>query len=81
MRSMVSTAKGGRPPMASALGAKGWIRTTYSVHCTRFISSRNTHLRVLLVTNSNPVVARLICYIGIQRFSGLSGWLGFAEIH
>jgi len=28
---------------------------------TRFISSRNARLRVLLVTSSNPVVARLIC--------------------
>ena len=29
----------------------------------RFISSRNSRLRVRLVTSSNPVVARLICFI------------------
>ena len=30
---------------------------------TKFISSRNSRLRVRLVTSSNPVVARLICFI------------------
>ena len=31
----------------------------------RFISSRNTRLRVLLVTSLNPVVVRLICFINV----------------
>lgn len=48
-----------------------WLDNT-EVHPTR--------LRVLLVTSSNPVVARPICFIGIQRFSELGDWLGFAEI-
>jgi len=54
-----------RAPLAPApLGAKGWIKPTSSVQgTTRFISSRNTRLRVRLVTSSNPVVARLICFI------------------
>jgi hypothetical protein len=56
------------------------IKPTNSVQgTTRFISSMNTRLRVRLVTSSNPVAPRLICFIDIQRFSGLSGWLSFAD--
>ena len=32
---------------------------------TRFISSRNSRLRVLLVTNSNPVEAKVGCFMKI----------------
>src|SRR3990167_7825050 len=67
MRSIVSTGNDGRPPLDPVpLAANGSIRLTNSVHgTTRFISSRNTRLRVLLVTSSNPVVARLICFINV----------------
>ena len=81
MRSIVSTANAGRPPLAVVpLDANGSIRPTSFVQgTTRFISSRNMRLRVLLATSSNPMVARLICFINTQRFSEPNGWLGFAE--
>jgi hypothetical protein len=64
MRSMVSTANGGRPPLAPGAGAYGAISETSSAHgTTRFISSRNSRLRVRLVLRSNPLSPRLICFI------------------
>jgi hypothetical protein len=39
----------------------------------RFISSRNSRLRVLLVTNSKPVVAELFCFVGIYRLCRSEG--------
>ena len=42
----------------------GAIKPTSSAQgTTRFISSRNSRLRVLLVLRSNPVVLRLICFM------------------
>jgi len=44
-------------------GACGSINPTNSAHgTTRFISSRNSRLRVLLVINSKPVVAKLFLF-------------------
>src|SRR5574337_988506 len=63
-RSMVSTAKGGRPPLAPGVGACGAISDTSSAQgTTRFISSRNSRLRVLFVLRSNPLSPRLICFM------------------
>ena len=50
-------AEEGREALEEAL-----ISANSCVHgITRFISSKNSRLRVRLVTSSNPVVARLIC--------------------
>ena len=77
---MVSHLKAEQPPWLPAVFAKGVIKLTSSVHgTTRFISSRNTRLRVRLVTNSYPLVARLICFNLIKRFPIPNGWQGFAE--
>jgi hypothetical protein len=51
-------------------GAKGWIKPVNSDQgITRFISSKNSRLRVLLVTNSNPVEAKVVYFIKIKRLS------------
>ena len=51
MRSMVSTANGGRPPLAPGAGACGSISETSSAQgTTRFISSRNSRSRSLGLT-------------------------------
>ena len=64
MRSIVSTANGGRPPLALGAGACGAISDTSSAHgTTRFISSRNSRLRVRLVLRSYPLSPRLICFM------------------
>jgi hypothetical protein len=64
MRSIVAMGKGGRP--ISLSGVKGWIKPVNSVQrTTRFISSRNSRLGVNLVTNSNPVEAKVVCFINI----------------
>ena len=38
-------------------------RTNSVLGTTRFISSKNSRLRVRLVTNSNPVLAKVVCFI------------------
>ena len=82
MRSIVSTANAGHPPLAVvSQEANSSIKLTNSVYgTTRFISWRNTRLRVRLVTSPNPALARLICFVAIRRFSEPSGWLGFAKV-
>ncbi len=63
---MVSTANGGQPPLAPRAGACGVISATSSDHgTTKFISSRNSRLRVLLVLRSKPAAPRLICFMPI----------------
>ncbi|SPD37293.1 protein of unknown function (plasmid) [Cupriavidus taiwanensis] len=59
MRSIASTANGGRPRLPS--GAYGAISITRSAHgTTRFISSRNSRLRVRLVDKFSP---RSVCFM------------------
>jgi hypothetical protein len=53
---------GGRPFLPA--GASGAIsHSNCGQGITKLISSRNSRMRVRLVTSSNPVVARLICFI------------------
>lgn len=57
-------------------GACGAISARRSSHgMTASISSRNARLRVLLGESSNPLVARLICFMGVQRPRGSGGGL------
>src|ERR1700712_5268675 len=59
MRNIVSTGNGGRPRLPP--GACGNTSATSSLHgTTRFISSRNSRLRVRLVVKSNPRLACLM---------------------
>ncbi len=59
IHNIVSTGNGGRPRLPS--GACGDTIATSSPHGTaRFISSRNSRLRVRLVVKSNPRLACLI---------------------
>ena len=59
IRNIVSTGNGGRPRLPS--GACGNISATSLPHgTTRFISSRNSRLRVRLVVKSNPRLACLM---------------------
>ena len=59
MRSIVSTANGGRPRLPS--GAYGVIRPTKAAHgTTRSISARNSRLRVRLVVRLRP---RSACFM------------------
>ena len=60
-----------------ALGGCGEIKASSSVQgITSFISSRNSRLRVRLVTSSNPVWARLICFMAqMSQIRPLVGFL------
>jgi hypothetical protein len=60
--------------------ACGSISSTSSVHGrTKFISFKNIRLRVRLVINSYPLVAKLVCFTIHQRLSISSGSMVFAE--
>jgi hypothetical protein len=75
-----STANGGRPPLVPGCGACGAISDTSSAHgTTRFISSRNSRLRVRLVLRSNPLSLRLICFMASTLHFPCQ-WGGFAEV-
>ena len=53
------------------VGPNGWVNPTSSRHgTTKLIASRNTRVRVGLVTRSNALAARLIGFIFVQRLSG-----------
>jgi len=73
MRSMVSTANGGRPPLAPVAGACGAINDTSSDHgATRFISSRNSRLRVLKAQALESALAQAhLLHVVIASHSGL----------
>jgi hypothetical protein len=44
--------------------AKGWIMpVNFAQGTIRFISSRNSHLSDLWVIKSNPVEAKVVCFI------------------
>jgi hypothetical protein len=75
MRSMGSTTNGGRPPLAPSVGACSVISDTSSTQSTiRFISSRNSRLRVLLVLHSHPLSLRLNLLLrGTASHRALSG--------
>ena len=68
---MVSSAKGGRPMRWS--GECWRSRASSACHgITWFISSRNSRLRVRLMDNSNPLLARLICFMDAFSHAGPS---------
>jgi hypothetical protein len=81
MRNLVSTSNAGRPPSASApLGAKGWIKPP--IQSRQQSGSFRREKQSLLCALCDKIESgggKADFLFHIQRFSGLSGWLGFAD--